>query len=163
MNVWYTKKTWERRAKWWKGEWYCSSGSLVSYSILPAAPSFMHVTTLASYVVPNIVYARDRTHAILISSNIWKVHFWFKPWVVGLFVRKIAKVRVDNKYKTYRWRWNPIKPYGRRLRQQQQHWLDFASRAANCLNGLLKLPRWMEAPPSERVPCSNPTMMINII
>ena len=31
------------------------SGSLVSYSILPAAPSFMHVTTLASYVVLVVV------------------------------------------------------------------------------------------------------------
>ena len=49
------------------------SGSLVSYSILPAAPSFMHVTTLASYVVVILGVARIYSSLLLLLLlSVWK-------------------------------------------------------------------------------------------
>ena len=48
------------------------SGSLVSYSILPAAPSFMHVTTLASYVVVILGVARIYTPHYYVLLSVWK-------------------------------------------------------------------------------------------
>ena len=48
------------------------SGSLVSYSILPAAPSFMHVTTLASYVVVILGVARIYTPHYYVLQSVWK-------------------------------------------------------------------------------------------
>ena len=46
------------------------SGSLVSYSILPAAPSFMHVTTLASYVVVILGVARIYSSLLHYSKSL---------------------------------------------------------------------------------------------
>ena len=46
------------------------SGSLVSYSILPAAPSFMHVTTLASYVVVVVILSVARIYSSLCTTSI---------------------------------------------------------------------------------------------
>ena len=45
------------------------SGSLVSYSILPAAPSFMHVTTLASYVVVVVILGVARIYSSLLHYS----------------------------------------------------------------------------------------------
>ena len=72
------------------------SGSLVSYSILPAAPSFMHVTTLASYVVLVVV--------ILGVARIYSslLHY-SKSLITGIFKknRGVVNFRFTTEHYTY--------------------------------------------------------------